>query len=101
MNVVPDGPTYELPLHGEVVPERELVTSRNLQLLSDKQFLCYGGVAIGGTSIKKTTVLNKSNQPCRVRLEIRSVTGEFQVKKYIIILFLKLDVTMYPNALNL
>ncbi|XP_060078039.1 uncharacterized protein LOC132557559 [Ylistrum balloti] len=77
MRILPDGPDYEVPVLGKLVKEQ---IAKTPPLMSDKQFVCYGGVAVGQAVQKKVTLWNKSEMSCRVRVEIRANSWDFQLQ---------------------
>ncbi|XP_033755501.1 uncharacterized protein LOC117338316 isoform X2 [Pecten maximus] len=77
MRILPDGPDYEVPVLGKLVKEQ---VATKIPLLSDKHFVCFGGVPVGQVVQKKVTLWNKSEVLCRVRVEIRSSSWDFQLQ---------------------
>ncbi|XP_021379779.1 uncharacterized protein LOC110467151 [Mizuhopecten yessoensis] len=77
MRILPDGPDYEVTVLGKLVKEQ---TAKAPPLMSDKHFVCYGGVTVDQAVQKKVTLWNKSEISCRVRIEIRSSSWDFQLQ---------------------
>ncbi|KAK3588295.1 hypothetical protein CHS0354_014158 [Potamilus streckersoni] len=73
----PDGPLYEIQLLGEVT----LKTSSSApQLLSDKQSLVFGGVALGSYLQKQLHLLNQDEHALALKISIRSDCLDFQLQ---------------------
>ncbi|KAL3863258.1 hypothetical protein ACJMK2_005023, partial [Sinanodonta woodiana] len=73
----PDGPLYEIQLLGEVALKTR---SSAPQLLSDKQSLVFGGVALGSYLQKQLHLLNQDEHALTLKVSIRSDCLDFQLQ---------------------
>ncbi|KAK6185934.1 hypothetical protein SNE40_008063 [Patella caerulea] len=76
MGLEPDGPTYEIPVQGELI--QAVAPPAGPLLLSDKHALPFGGVALGRAKQLRVTLKSNAHQALKLRVEIRSSSNTFQ-----------------------
>ena len=90
MSIEPDGPSYEVPLEGNVISHHRSNQAhpsskagppvvRGPQLLSNKSLLVWGGVPLGRARQQSLTLKNVCQQMLKLRLEIKATHENFQV----------------------